>query len=947
MYNSSDSHIPIFVIDNNSERKTSLVEILNHNHFQVHSCESYEEVVSELSENPPKLLITAINIGKKSGWDLCKLIKDHSEFHFPVIVLGENEVNDKVLLKLSRADEYVPFETVFSQEFVEYLRKVYKTFQEKNKSKNPSFSFSGRLSKINIGEIVQSLSASKRTGCLHAQRNTLLGKIFFYEGNIYHIEISSFSGQGALYYILSWEKGSFKFKDGEESSEITNEDDMHFLLFEGMRIQDEINRIKKSLKSTPISGLLILEILLFTKKVELEDIFSSLDFLIENGGKISLPQFLIDNNLVTDFEIEETKDLLSQLHAIDTSKMATLSRNKIQITPLEETLLQRLIFSMSLLSMEQLDTCLKEKDNYSKDEKNLGQIAIRKGFLAEETIANLLVFKEPEGKDLIHGYTISHKVAQGAKSLVYKAKRNFSSEDVAIKIFIPNWEGRDNYVERLTREAEIASKLDHPNIIKTSDFGEANGFYYLVSEFVAGKSLNNLIEDDKFFSEEKFFSISSQIAKALQYIWKKGYVHRDIKPSNILVSDEVVTICDCGLTKDLAENSHNITMDGAIVGTPGYIAPESYQNHTLSFQSDIYSFGMTLYAILSQKNITDRVGTRLEFPKNTPKYLIHLVNKFTHPDPKVRALAQEEILQDIEDAKLGKSPQRYKSDFRKPKLLHFIAVFSLIFLGIIVFYASAPKKEKAENLSVVKNVVVTQAKTKTSPEKDKKDIPKTDLGKKDIPKIERNILAETLENKEENKEENQPKEKDLKQDKIETLTWLTKKSLLHQDYLTRLQSMQALSGNWAPAEDKQGVFGFGTGELAYPLKKQPWKTAGKISFDLGNQEGGVALHWEDKIIIFSFQLIQNDNYLVVIGESPSFEEIAKRKVIYSKVIQSKSKKINYMIFCKNGKVAFRAKKIKTIVKIQDFPKTLAIFTKKAKGLYFEAIEHQYANVVYK
>ncbi len=202
-------------------------------------------------------------------------------------------------------------------------------------------------------------------------------------------------------------------------------------------------------------------------------------------------------------------------------------------------------------------------------------------------------------------YELRRRIAQGGMSEVYLAYDRRVRRQVAIKVLY----GRDvSFVRRFEREALAVGALSHNHILPLYDFGEQTPWYYLVMPYVEGGTLRDYLLKRKQLPLEEAASFVDQIAAALQYAHDSKVVHRDVKPSNILLrSDGYAYLVDFGLAKALM-GAESLTSDGAMVGTPEYMAPEQ-SNGESDYRSDIYSLGVILYQML-----TGRVPFMAESP---------------------------------------------------------------------------------------------------------------------------------------------------------------------------------------------------------------------------------------------------------------------------------------------------------------------------------------------
>ncbi len=193
-------------------------------------------------------------------------------------------------------------------------------------------------------------------------------------------------------------------------------------------------------------------------------------------------------------------------------------------------------------------------------------------------------------------------LGQGGMGIVYKARQPRLDRFVALKI-LPAEAGRDPaFAERFAREARALAKLSHPNIVTVYDFGESDGRFYLLMEFVDGVNLRQLIRERRLKPEEAL-KIVPQICEALQYAHEQGIVHRDIKPENILLDKRGhVKIADFGLAKLLGQKSADSALTGSqqIMGTLHYMAPEQMEKPlAVDHRADIYSLGVVFYEMLT------------------------------------------------------------------------------------------------------------------------------------------------------------------------------------------------------------------------------------------------------------------------------------------------------------------------------------------------------------
>src|ERR1035438_9415740 len=193
-------------------------------------------------------------------------------------------------------------------------------------------------------------------------------------------------------------------------------------------------------------------------------------------------------------------------------------------------------------------------------------------------------------------------LGRGGMGVVYKARQPRLNRFVALKILAREKEKDPRFAERFTREAQSLARLNHPNIVTVYDFGETNGLYYLLMEYVDGMNLRQLLQTRKLAPEEALAIVPS-ICEALQYAHQLGIVHRDIKPENILLDKEGrVKIADYGIAKLVGADGRveSLTGDQQVVGTPHYMAPEQVEKPSVvDHRADIFSLGVVFYEMLT------------------------------------------------------------------------------------------------------------------------------------------------------------------------------------------------------------------------------------------------------------------------------------------------------------------------------------------------------------
>jgi len=193
-------------------------------------------------------------------------------------------------------------------------------------------------------------------------------------------------------------------------------------------------------------------------------------------------------------------------------------------------------------------------------------------------------------------------LGRGGMGAVYKARQPKLDRFVALKILTPERQADAQFRERFEREARTLARLSHPNIVAVYDFGEADGFCYLLMEYVDGLTLRQVIQGKKLAVDEALV-IVPRICEALEFAHGKGIVHRDIKPENILLDRAgQVKIADFGIAKILHPGTPDFSLTGAkdVMGTPHYMAPEQIERPaSVDHRADIFSLGVVFYELLT------------------------------------------------------------------------------------------------------------------------------------------------------------------------------------------------------------------------------------------------------------------------------------------------------------------------------------------------------------
>ena len=193
-------------------------------------------------------------------------------------------------------------------------------------------------------------------------------------------------------------------------------------------------------------------------------------------------------------------------------------------------------------------------------------------------------------------YEIIEQVGVGGMSYVYKAYDTKKKKIVAIKMLREELAIDEEFVNKFKSEALACIDIKHNNVIGAYDVVDEGNMHYIVMEYVDGTTLNKYIKNKGKLTNEETVNISLQVAKGIQAAHKKGIIHRDIKPQNIVINDKnIAKITDFGIARAITSTTKNIS----VIGTVHYISPEQVRNTKVDFRSDIYSFGCTMYEMIT------------------------------------------------------------------------------------------------------------------------------------------------------------------------------------------------------------------------------------------------------------------------------------------------------------------------------------------------------------
>lgn len=266
-----------------------------------------------------------------------------------------------------------------------------------------------------------------------------------------------------------------------------------------------------------------------------------------------------------------------------------------------------------------------------------------------------------EGRVLGNRYEMIKKIGNGGMATVYKATDLVLKRYVAVKILRDEFTTDEEFIKRFETEAQSAARLTHPNIVSIFDVGVDNGIYYIVMELIQGKTLKEIITEERGPLPWKWsVNVAIQIASALEMAHKNNIIHRDIKPHNIIITEDgIAKVTDFGIAK--AVSNSTITAFGTTIGSVHYFSPEHARGGYTDAKSDLYSLGVVMYEMVTGKvpfdadtpvsvalkHMQEEPVPPIEENPNLPESINQIILKALKKDPMFRYQTSTEMLQDL------------------------------------------------------------------------------------------------------------------------------------------------------------------------------------------------------------------------------------------------------------------------------------------------------------
>ncbi|TVR44361.1 MAG: serine/threonine protein kinase [Planctomycetota bacterium] len=348
-----------------------------------------------------------------------------------------------------------------------------------------------------------------------------------------------------------------------------------------------------------------------------------------------------------------------------------------------------------LITPDQFDAAMTEVKSSGK---SLASVLVKAGHVDQQTADRMTkalrrIMRDERAKSeagmlaqrQIGGYRLVRRIGEGGMGEVYLAEQLNMHRQVALKVLHDKWADDEEFRKRFLLEARAAGKLSHHNLIQVYDVGKYQGVYYFSMEFVDGVTVEDLIDHEGQVLVEKVFDITLQVCNALKYLSREHIVHRDIKPANIMITkDGTVKLGDFGFIQ--SGYDAELLQEGTTLGTPDYISPEQARgDRNLDVRSDIYSLGATLFHMLSgdpmfkgscSQVMHDHLETEppdlTRLRSGLPKDLVRVIAKMVQKDPADRYQSADELIADLEMAKIGAAGDHGSLPSTRSQILHVI-----------------------------------------------------------------------------------------------------------------------------------------------------------------------------------------------------------------------------------------------------------------------------------
>lgn len=265
-----------------------------------------------------------------------------------------------------------------------------------------------------------------------------------------------------------------------------------------------------------------------------------------------------------------------------------------------------------------------------------------------------------KGQKINDRYEIVKSIGEGGMANVYLANDKILDRKVAIKVLRGDLSADEKFVRRFQREALSVSNLSHPNIVEVYDVGEEDGQYYIVMEYIEGKTLKQLLNKRESLTLTEVIDIMTQLTDGIAHAHESYIIHRDIKPQNIMIEDDgKIKITDFGIA--MALNATQITQTNSVMGSVHYLPPEQASGKGATIKGDIYSLGILMYELLTGtvpfkgdnaveialKHMKDKIPSVRKQNPAIPQSVENIILKAAAKNPRNRYETAREMHEDL------------------------------------------------------------------------------------------------------------------------------------------------------------------------------------------------------------------------------------------------------------------------------------------------------------
>ncbi len=274
----------------------------------------------------------------------------------------------------------------------------------------------------------------------------------------------------------------------------------------------------------------------------------------------------------------------------------------------------------------------------------------------------------------IPGFQLLGRLGAGSMATVYKARQVSLDRLVAVKVLPKKYSQMAEFVKRFYAEGRAAAKLNHANIVAALDVGQHADTHYFIMEYVEGHTVYERLVKEGSYPETKALALMIQVAQALDHAHQAGLIHRDVKPKNILITNEgVAKLADMGLARAISDREAAEAEAGKTFGTPYYIAPEQIRGDVdIDARADIYSFGATLYHMVTGKAPFDSSDVRVIMRKHLREPIVppdhvnprlsngisEIIELCLAKDPLKRYVSASDLIEDLQAVAENRPPMQ-------------------------------------------------------------------------------------------------------------------------------------------------------------------------------------------------------------------------------------------------------------------------------------------------